>query len=737
MRRCSVTPSSPNSASRPRPARGRQHAAHQRAAFRQGALRPRSGRMPLPGDSAKPAASASGEEYRRLRAQEAWALRVLGEVLPIEDIGPHDWKRLAAFIDEGAVRFLAAMPIIDRTQSRRDLLAALETAVPPTGLPQVTTWNLRDLNRVSMVPPQSLAPGARRLTLLRQPDAGGRHGDRAMCARCRSAMASSPASRRSMTGRPSCCSSASPARAARRADASSSCPRRRPVNCMPTAMAWSAVQWHRRNGPPVRRSRHGALEIRLPAGRQPPPERAVDRHVLAKRMRVWVNADGFITALNRDNLAAFEPGPPARWTFVANAGDRRTVPIELTVDMLNERNTTVIRVRRPRAASRGAAIWPIMRGEHHHPHRHRGPLLPSGDPAHPGSRGALRQGPHRRSDRRVRLQLHAGWTHAARLASDRGRYHNESEWCTNIPHPLEASSWPDRPGRCLQPRLVRDPAAPRASRLMSWSAPMSRIPRWRSSRVHRSARGGAHTRYRAIRDCRRGRLRRALAGAASAYVVRRDKLKTVIAGYPWFLDWGRDSLICARGLLAAGMVDEVRQLLITFARFEDGGTLPNFLNGEDASNRDTSDAPLWFGVVCEEAAALAGQPLRPRSWMHAAAPSRTCWRASPAAICAEPPTASASTCPPAWCGARRISPGWTPTIPPAHRVRAIPIEIQALWIRLLRQLERLKVASVSDPWWAIADRAQQSLSDRFWIKPIGTISATCSLPHRVREPARP
>ena len=49
--------------------------------------------------------------------------------------------------------------------------------------------------------------------------------------------------------------------------------------------------------------------------------------------------------------------------------------------------------------------------------------------------------------------------------------------------------------------------------------------------------------------------------------------KTVIAGYPWFLDWGRDSLICARGLIAAGMLKEVEQLLLTFAKFEKNGTL--------------------------------------------------------------------------------------------------------------------------------------------------------------------
>ncbi len=93
-----------------------------------------------------------------------------------------------------------------------------------------------------------------------------------------------------------------------------------------------------------------------------------------------------------------------------------------------------------------------------------------------------------------------------------------------------------------------------------------------------------------------------LESAAQAFVVRRDKGKTVIAGYPWFLDWGRDSLICARGLLAARMVDEVRQLLLTFARFEKDGTLPNTIHGDDVSNRDTSDAPLWFAVACEELA---------------------------------------------------------------------------------------------------------------------------------------
>src|SRR5205823_1307258 len=82
--------------------------------------------------------------------------------------------------------------------------------------------------------------------------------------------------------------------------------------------------------------------------------------------------------------------------------------------------------------------------------------------------------------------------------------------------------------------------------------------------------------------------------------------KSIVAGYPWFLDWGRDSLICARGLISAGMLNEVRELLVTFGKFEKDGTLPNTIHGEDASNRDTSDAPLWYGVVAEELAAIKG-----------------------------------------------------------------------------------------------------------------------------------
>ena len=96
--------------------------------------------------------------------------------------------------------------------------------------------------------------------------------------------------------------------------------------------------------------------------------------------------------------------------------------------------------------------------------------------------------------------------------------------------------------------------------------------------------------------------------AIRQFMVKRDDGLTVIAGYPWFLDWGRDTLIALRGIIAAGWLDEAREILRTFAAFEDRGSLPNMIRGGDASNRDTSDAPLWFFVAAHDLLKADGSP---------------------------------------------------------------------------------------------------------------------------------
>ena len=72
--------------------------------------------------------------------------------------------------------------------------------------------------------------------------------------------------------------------------------------------------------------------------------------------------------------------------------------------------------------------------------------------------------------------------------------------------------------------------------------------------------------------------------------------ESVIAGYPWFGDWGRDTMIALPGLtLATGRLDSARRILLTFARFVDRGMLPNVFPGAgETPDYNTVDAGLWY-----------------------------------------------------------------------------------------------------------------------------------------------
>ncbi|MEX2300652.1 MAG: amylo-alpha-1,6-glucosidase [Bryobacterales bacterium] len=88
----------------------------------------------------------------------------------------------------------------------------------------------------------------------------------------------------------------------------------------------------------------------------------------------------------------------------------------------------------------------------------------------------------------------------------------------------------------------------------------------------------------------------ALAQAADQFLVRRGDLKTVIAGYHWFGDWGRDTMIALPGLtLTTGRIDIARNILLAFAKHVDRGMLPNlFPDAGETPEYNTVDATLWF-----------------------------------------------------------------------------------------------------------------------------------------------
>jgi predicted glycogen debranching enzyme len=89
--------------------------------------------------------------------------------------------------------------------------------------------------------------------------------------------------------------------------------------------------------------------------------------------------------------------------------------------------------------------------------------------------------------------------------------------------------------------------------------------------------------------------------AANQFLVQRSVPgqpdgKTVIAGYHWFGDWGRDTMITLPGLaLATGRPEIAKQILLAFSHFVDGGMLPNtFPNSGAVPEYNTIDATLWY-----------------------------------------------------------------------------------------------------------------------------------------------
>src|SRR5688572_26552417 len=89
---------------------------------------------------------------------------------------------------------------------------------------------------------------------------------------------------------------------------------------------------------------------------------------------------------------------------------------------------------------------------------------------------------------------------------------------------------------------------------------------------------------------------RTLTVAADQYLVARGGQKTVIAGYHWFADWGRDTMIALPGLtLATGRYEIAKSILMEFASHVDQGMLPNrFPDAGEQPEYNTVDATLWF-----------------------------------------------------------------------------------------------------------------------------------------------
>lgn len=675
-------------------------------------------------------AGLAGALYRRRRAQAAWAVQQLAAVMPAEGIGRYDWLQLAQWAGQDATRFLAAVSRLAadeeaKARAAEDLLAALLAAAAAGTYAPVVAWSVSDATRVTPVPPGHWLLVRDRVPFrvtLREPDGWWRHAESvALEQEHVAAFAPAPesgdaeltleryAATTEVVRGPLLRLAAQPDLRRLRADSPDTVAALEHATVLLTnglgGMARLAVDFGA-----IRSKYDCALAANLH------PTLPVDRHVFVKRVRLWCAADGFISPLNAANLVAFSPGPPARWSFVANAGDGRSVPVTVMADMVAGHNTTVLQFARPaapppagRALPPECAVSLIVRVDiedrnfHAETHRNGGAEHHFRTHSHRHSHGigfAFTPAPDR--------QLH--------VVADAGHYHPEEEW-SHCEHPLEATRGQVAHGDAFSPGWFELPLPPGAAVTLTLTAHPHSPP------ARLVAQAGAQREAASQQAVQRAGFNddfgRQLALAAQAYVVRRDDGKTVIAGYPWFLDWGRDSLICARGLIAAGMTEDVRQLLKVFARFESDGTLPNTIHGENAANRDTSDAPLWFGVVCEELAAAGEEDIyamkvdqRGRSLADVLrAIAAGYLRGTPNGIRVDAESGLV------WSPSHFT---WMDTNHPAGTPReGYPVEIQALWIRLLRQLERLGATPEGAPWGERAARAESSLQTLFWLEDKG------------------
>jgi predicted glycogen debranching enzyme len=238
-----------------------------------------------------------------------------------------------------------------------------------------------------------------------------------------------------------------------------------------------------------------------------------------------------------------------------------------------------------------------------------------------------------------------------------------------------------------------------------------------------------HQATRVAETRRRSAFATPLDRSADAYLVRRGAGRTIIAGYPWFTDWGRDTFIAVRGLcLSTGRLSDARDILVEWAGAVSEGMLPNrFPDHGEAPEFNAVDASLWYVVAAGELlnAVSRRSTIVSRDDRTAletaimkivagyAAVTRFGIRLDDDGLLAAGVPGVQLT----WMDARVGDRVITPRI-------GKPVEIQALW------LNALNIAGKLDPRWrAPFEQGVHAFSDRFWNDERGHLADVVDVDH--------
>jgi predicted glycogen debranching enzyme len=206
--------------------------------------------------------------------------------------------------------------------------------------------------------------------------------------------------------------------------------------------------------------------------------------------------------------------------------------------------------------------------------------------------------------------------------------------------------------------------------------------------------------------------------AAGSFVVSRRSAqrKSVIAGYHWFEDWGRDSLISLPGLtLATGRFDDAREILLMFKQYCADGIVPNRFpdHSGDKPEYNTVDASLWYFNAVLQFLKYKGdfEFVRRELWdtlrsivEHHVKGTMFGIHVDSDALVAHGPQLT-------WMDAMVDNHPITPRDGKA-------VEIQALWYNALKSMEllakRFNETTEADEYMVMAERAKGSFVEKFW-----------------------
>ncbi len=441
----------------------------------------------------------------------------------------------------------------------------------------------------------------------------------------------------------------------------------------------------------------------------PDPTMPCDRHVLFTRCRAWVLNQGYSSEINTSCLLKFDcaaGGGVARWFFKVHVGTGRSVELVISLMLHRDENRVTLAVERlvgegdSEILDDDAPVQLILRPDIESRSFH-------------GKTKAF-TGPEREWPGCVSL-LPGGFTFrphgipglAMRVSN--GAFVSEAEWHYMVPHPEDAGRGLDGSSDLFSPGWFTvlleggETTELDAECLCNGSTP------------HGVIRGGGGKPLPSFEPVP---LRLALSRALRDYVVRRDEFMTVIAGYPWFLDWGRDTFIVLRGMIADGMTKEALDIVRKFGEFELGGTLPNMINGADASNRDTSDAQLWYVVSVADLARKVGS----KKVLTATCGNRTVrdvilsigdgYRMGTSNGIRMDEESGLIYSPSHYT--------WMDTNHPAGTPRAgYPVEIQALWIAALGFMAKI---DKEGPWKVLEKQIRPAFVKYFWLEQNGYLS---------------